>query len=237
MNRLIQLLTSNKPQNKPRIEASGDEATVYVYDAIGYWGVEAQDFVKEIDAIKAKTIHLRINSPGGDVFDARAMKTALENHSAHVIAHIDGLAASAASFLMLAADDIEIADGGFIMIHEPWGFSMGTASDMRATADLLDKVNDAIVNDYSKATGKEITQIRQWMSDETWFSASEALEHGFVGKISEKTKANNAFNLSAYKNLPAALAGPSAERNEPFSALDADRERMLARLTLIERTA
>jgi len=143
-----------------KAESKGNEATLYLYDEIGVWGIDATEFVKNLQEVKADTIHLRINSPGGDVFEARAMHTALKQHSAMVIAHIDGLAASAASFVAMAADEIEIVDGGFLMIHKAlsfmdiWGLfndedltELGT--DLVKEKSLLAKVDDSIANDYA----------------------------------------------------------------------------------------
>lgn len=237
MRKLIQMLASNKDRgSRPKAEAAGDEATVYLYDAIGYWGVEANDFVKDLKAITASTIHLRINSPGGDVFDARAMKVALEQHPAKVVAHIDGLSASAASFIMLAADEIRIADGAFVMIHNAWGLAIGNAVEMRATADLLDKVDGSIVNDYVAKTSKTADQVKAWMAAETWFTSAEAVEHGFADSVAEKPKADAlaAFDLSAYRNAPKALVEPA---DNSFDAMANDRQRYEARLGLYERAA
>ena len=125
----------------PVVNAAKDEATVYIYDAIGSWfGIDPKDFVPAFNAISAKTIHLRINSPGGSVFDAEAMRTAIVDHPAHVIAHIDGLAASAATTIALAADEVEMSSGSMFMIHNAWSCAIGNARDMRAEAHLLDKV-------------------------------------------------------------------------------------------------
>lgn len=237
MKNLIQLLASNRQKGSFRVEASegADEATVYVYDAIGaYYGINAQDFVREVQAITASTIHLRINSPGGDVFEARAMKTALEAHAAKVIAHVDGISASAASFLMLAADEIAMAEGAFVMIHEPWTIALGAADELRASAVLLDKIGDAIANDYVARTEVDKDEVLAWMKAETWFTADEAIEHGFADRKAEKPSAQNVFNLSAYRNAPRALQAPAST---PFDALAADRQRYEARLALIERAA
>lgn len=237
MRKLIQMLASNKDRGaRPAAEVAGDEATVYLYDAIGYWGVEASDFVKDLKAIDAKTINLRINSPGGDVFDARAMKVALEQHPAKIVAHIDGLAASAASFIMLAADEIRIADGAFVMIHKAWGLAIGNADEMRATADLLEKVDGSIVNDYVAKTSKTADQVKAWMAAETWFTSAEAVEHGFADVVAEKPKADASatFDLSAYRNAPKAL---SERPDTTFDAMAHDRQRYEARLGLYERAA
>lgn len=216
-NRILQLLNENR--QAPRrfgIEASteGDEVTLYLYDVIvsdDYWGgVSAQAFVKELAGITASTIHLRINSPGGDVFGARAMEAAIRGHSARVIAHIDGLAASAASFLAMAADEIEIADGGFFMIHKAWTFAMGNADDLRSQSDLLEKIDASLANTYAKRTGQSADDIAAWMQAETWFNSAEALSNGFADRIAEpaeKAQAS-AWTLSAYANAPGAPSEP-----------------------------
>ncbi|SNT05973.1 Clp protease [Sphingomonas laterariae] len=106
-----------------RSEAAGDTATIYIYDVIdAYWGVSAADVAAELGKIDAKNITVRINTPGGDVFEARAIMTLLVEHPATVTAKIDGVAASAGSVIALAADTVEIADGGFYMIHKGWTF-------------------------------------------------------------------------------------------------------------------
>ena len=239
MHKLLQLLEANRAQSAAtRIVAAGDEASVYVYDAIGsYFGLDPKRFVQDLAGIEASTINLRINSPGGDVFAARAMKTALEAHGAKIVAHIDGLAASAASFLMLAADDIVIAPGAFVMIHDPWTLAVGNAADMRKSADLLDKIGGAIAADYVGRTGKAGDEVRAWMAAETWFDADEAIDTGFASRKAEKGSGAKAkaFNLAAYRNAPAALTEAASANNDNFAALAAEHERYEARLALIER--
>ncbi len=236
-NKLFQLFIENNAAKGRKFEikqAHEDEATIYLYDAIGgFWGVDAQQFVKDLNNLNADTIHLRINSPGGDVFDGRAIQTALRQHSARVVAHVDGIAASAATYVALGADEVEISEGAFFMIHKGWTLQIGNADDMRETAGLLDKVDASISKDYQRKTGIDAEQIEQWMSDETWFSAEEALEHGFVDRIFEgEDVENSAFNLAAYANTPKALTEPKEKpKNSP------DREMLLRRLDLVERTA
>ena len=164
-------------------------------------------------AVKAETIHLRINSPGGDVFAARAMATAIRAHQSKVIAHIDGIAASAASYVALAADEIEIAAGAFVMIHRAWGVGFGTSEDMRQLADLLDKVDGEIEADYVRETGNTAEAIAVWMDAETWFTADEAVSNGFADRITEGAKAQALWNLAAFDRPPpmAAEAVPAAE--------------------------
>ena len=214
--KLLQLAIENSKATKAfevRAEAGTDEATIFLYDVIDpYWGVGAEAFAKALAGITASTIHLRVNSPGGDVFEARAMVAAIGAHSARVVAHIDGLAASAATYVAMAADEVQIADGAFMMVHQAWTFSMGNASDLRAQADLLDKVDASIVADYARKTGKDADQIAQWMADETWFTSAEAVENGFADTVIQNDKGSsttqNRWTLSAYQKVPKALTAP-----------------------------
>ncbi|WP_051307250.1 head maturation protease, ClpP-related [Desulfomicrobium escambiense] len=189
--------------------AAKDEATVFVLDAIGGWfGIDPKEWVPAFAAIKAKTIHLRVNSPGGSVFDAESMRTIVSQHPARVIAHIDGYAASAAATLVTAADEVEISSGAYIMVHDAWACGMGRAEELESCAALLRKTTAGIAAAYARRTGKPLAQVRKWMADETWFSAPEALEHGFVDKIyvpgpaasstgTDKAKRERALQLAA----------------------------------------
>jgi hypothetical protein len=121
------------------------------------------------------------------------------------------VAASIASVIALAGDEIRMQDNSFFMIHDPWSFAMGNAADMRKTADLLDKVGNTIVREYAKASKQDEEKIREWMSNETWFDANEALDAGFVDVIdgAEDTKSSPAdlydFSSFGFKSAPAAL--------------------------------
>jgi ATP-dependent protease ClpP protease subunit len=234
--KLMDLFLSNQAAPRTvRIEQAGREATVYLYDIIGEsWagGVSAKEFVPQLAALDVDTIHLRINSPGGDVFDGRAIANALAQHPAHVVAHIDGQAASAATYVALAADEVEIADGGFFMIHNAWTIALGNAAEFEATAIVLRKVDASIVADYQRKTGKSPEELAAWMDATTWFTADEALEHGFVDRIATGQKAaKNQWNLAAYGNAPAALTEPP--ETEPVF----DRAHLERRLSLLETIA
>jgi len=208
-----------------KAETKTDEATLYLYDEISFWGIDAKSFVADLQEIDAKTIHLRINSPGGDVFAARSIQTALKQHKAKVVAHIDGIAASAASFIAMGADEIEMSDGGFIMIHKALSFfdilgyfnddSLDELSeDIAKERALLAKVDDSIANDYAKRTGKEVDAVKAAMAAETWFTAQEALDFGMIDRIYDAAPVENRHDLSIFANVPEALkqAPESQER-------------------------
>ena len=234
--KLFDLAKANEGRGAPlRAEVADDVATIYVYDVIDpYWGVSASDMAKALAGITAPQIVLRINSPGGDVFEARAMMAQLVGHAATITAKIDGLAASAASFLAMAASSVEIAEGGFYMIHKGWTWMMGNADDFRDATSLLDKVDTSIVETYAGKTGKSAEEIAAWMKAETWFTAQEAIDAGFCDAIMPTTATGTnarAFNLAVYEKPPQALI------KEPTAIDESPRLRSLARLNLYERTA
>ena len=181
-----------------------DETTLYIYDEIGYWGVTAEDFVKDINDIKTGTINIRINSPGGSVFDGTAMFNAINQHKLKTIVYIDGLAASISSVIAMGADEVKMGKGTSIMIHNPWSYAIGDSKVMRREADLLDKIGGTIANIYMEKTGKTETEIKEIMEAETWLSPEESLEYGFVDSIDEieTEKAQIKFDLSMFSNVP-----------------------------------
>ena len=121
-------MTNNTWYNMTAAEGE-TSAEISIYDAIGSFDVNAKQFVDELKEINADTINLRINSPGGSVIDGNAMFNALQRHPAKVVTHIDGLAASMASVIAMAGDEVHMADNALLMIHNPWTFSMGDADN------------------------------------------------------------------------------------------------------------
>jgi ATP-dependent Clp protease protease subunit len=244
-NRIFQLLRDNaaKPRNFRVENAATDEATIFIYDVIGmdFWtgdGVTAQAFANALAGITAPTIHLRINSPGGDVFEARAMVAQMRNHAAKFIGHVDGLAASAASTIAVCCDELDMADGSMLMVHNAWTLVIGNKEDMTSTAALLAKIDGTIAADYAQRSGATLDQAQQWMASETWFTAQEAVAANLADSVatgSSKASAKNAaqWNLTAYEHAPA-LPEPEATPSIDEADLRARNER---RLGLIERTA
>lgn len=238
-NQLLKLLASNKarpaamPQSRIETEKEGDTVTIYIYDAIvsdditaQWWGgVSAETLVPEIRNIKGGTINLRINSPGGDVFAAQAVCQAIRDTGAKVVAKIDGYAASAATVIAAAADECEISEGGFYMIHNAWTFAMGNASDMTATAALLNKVDGTLAAQYAKKSGMDVDDVRAAMDAETWYTADEAVAAGLVDRIAEGKKAEASWNMSAYAKAPKALVKPhdaADKKMKPMKMAESD---------------
>lgn len=164
-------------------------ADLYVYDYIGAtWdgeGVTAKKFMADVQALPKSVaqINLHVNSPGGSVFDAVAIANMLRAHRAAVNVSIEGLAASAATIVSMAGDKISIAENALFMIHDPYGFAMGGAKEMRAEADALDRVRDAIVATYKWHSPLDAEKISGLMQDVTWWSAQEAVDNGFATEV------------------------------------------------------
>lgn len=243
-NSLTKLLASNKqrPERLPqsRIVAKADDETeIYIYDAIvsddetAYWwgGVSAETLVPAIRAIKGGTIHLRINSPGGDVFAAQTICQAIRDTGAKVIAHVDGYAASAATVIATAADEVEISDGGFFMIHNAWTWAMGNANDLTATATLLSKIDGTLAAGYAKKSGMAVDDVRAAMDAETWYTAEEAVAAGLVDRIAAGKKAEASWNMSAYAKAPKVA---EAEQVDPV-ATEEHRARQQQRISMLAR--
>ncbi|SMA45366.1 ATP-dependent Clp protease proteolytic subunit 1 [Klebsiella pneumoniae] len=174
-----------------RMQARADnEAEIYIYDEIGYWGVTARQFVNDLKALGDIThINLHINSPGGDVFDGIAIFNALKHHGAAITVHIDGLAASMASVIAMVGNPVIMPENTMMMIHKPWGFAGGDANDMRDYAELLDKVESVLIPAYVAKTGKSSDEIAAMLEDETWMDGSECVELGFADQVTPSLQA------------------------------------------------
>jgi ATP-dependent protease ClpP protease subunit len=160
--------------------------------------------VPTLAGLDVGTIHMRINSPGGDVFAAQAIAQAMRESKAKIVAHVDGVAASAASVIMSAADEVEIAPGGFVMIHQAWTIAMGNGTDMLEIAAMLEKIDDSIAGQYAARAGGDKKKWTEYMQAETWFSAEEAVEAGLADRIATGAAADaSLWNFSAYDNAPA----------------------------------
>lgn len=202
--------------SKWQIKMAGDTATIYVYEQIGeWWGLSAKDFATQLaDIGDVKTINLRINSLGGSVFDGFTIHSLLRDHPAKVIVHIDGIAASIASVIAMAGDEIKIAENGFIMVHEPWTIMQGTAKDFRNEADLLDKLQEQAINAYVKRSGLDRDEVFEMLDGkETWLNAAEAVEKGFATEVAEPSNESAlVIDREMYPNAPKQL------RHQPASA-------------------
>lgn len=194
-----------------RARASGAE--VLIYDEIGAYGVSAKGFLAELGALPGDApIDLRLNSPGGSVFDAVAIYNALTRHAGAVTVWIDGIAASAASYVAMAGDEIVMPENAFLMIHDPSGIAMGTAADMRDMASALDKMAASMTRGYAAKAGKPEAEIAALMAAETWFDAKDALELGLATRMAEPVRIAASFDIARFRNAPPELVEAVAEQ-------------------------
>lgn len=183
-----------------------NEGFIDIYDEIGMWGITASDFIRDLRALGDDApVTLNVNSPGGEVFAGLAIHNALKRHKGKVMCRVDGIAASIASVIAMAADEVVMPENAMMMIHNPAAFAMGTAEDMRETADFLDKVTTSLISAYRQKTGLEDDEIAEMMAATTWLTAAEAMEKGFCDRMDKPVKMAACANLSRYPNVPAAL--------------------------------
>ncbi|EEC8032305.1 Clp protease ClpP [Escherichia coli] len=166
------------------IKAMADVVYVRIYDEIGGYGVKASALTDEINACgNASEIHLSIHSPGGDIFEGLAIYNALKNHPAKKIVHIEGMAASMASFIAMCGDHIVMPENAMMMIHAPRGVTAGVSGDVRRFADLMDKLGDTMAETYAGRTGRSKQEITSMMEAETWMDGNECKANGFADEV------------------------------------------------------
>jgi len=206
-----------------------ESGEIWLFETIGpEWAgmVGEQSVLTALQEMGGRDVTLRINSPGGDVIPANAIYNALERYSGRVTASIESLAASAASYIMLAADKVVAAENAMIMIHSPWSVAMGNASDLRASADVLDKFEDGLIGMYEKKTRKPRNEIKQALDAETWLTASEAFDWGLIDAVESYTAEPLPVPEGMYNHTPSALLKKTA----PGSLTAYNRERAKIRI-------
>lgn len=215
-----------QPRNEPRTGAANE---LLIYGEIGesYWGEyvtdkDVSEFLKGFGA--GDKIVVRINSLGGDVFDGVTIYNLLKSHPAHCTIRVDGAAISAASIIAMAGDEVRMAENAMLMIHDPWTAAMGNARDFRKQADVLDKIGaEQISSAYARKTGMGRDECLAMMAEETWLSAQEALDAGFVDAIDtfdDEAEAGEATESAASAVLPSHIA--ARYRNIPRTLVSAD---------------
>lgn len=192
---------------------AADAAEIILYEDIGdslFGGVSAKQFAADLKALgKLRTLDLRINSNGGDVFAGMAIYRQLVEHPAEITTHIDGVAASVASIIAMAGKKIRISESGFLMIHEAWGMGVGGPDDLRSLANLLEVTTATMGDVYSARTGNSAAKIKQWMTAETWWTGKDAVANGFADEVAPNMRVAAHLDPARYKyrHVPAVLAG------------------------------
>lgn len=158
-----------------------DEAEVMLYDEIGGWyGATADQFIADLRGITSPNLRVRINSPGGSVFEGIAIANALRSHPGNVVVQVDSVAASIASVIAMAGDRVEMAPNSMIMIHEASGVCLGNASDMEEMGQLLALISDNIADAYMAKAGGTREQWREAMRAESWYLPEDAVAAGLA---------------------------------------------------------
>ena len=210
----------NKPLEKPdwyKVEnVTDDEAEIIVYDYIGWPYNDAADFVRAIRGITSQKITIRINSPGGDVFDGIAIANAIASHPSKPITRIESLAASAASYIAVSGHEKQAYKNTMIMIHEPMTGLWGNQHDLRDVADILKQINEQMIDIYADNTNVGKRELKSMLKDETWMTASVAKEKGFVDTIlNAGSSAEAKFDLSMFANIPDEFKPKAEPLKEP----------------------
>jgi ATP-dependent protease ClpP protease subunit len=185
----------------------------------------AADVVAAISkADPTRDLQIHFNTPGGSVFEGKEIAAAIRNFPGKTIANIVSLCASAGTSIAIACSEVVMQRGAFFMIHNAQGAAFGDKTALRDTADLMEKVELTIVDDYMTKTGKLAEEIVAMMEAETWMTAAEALESGFIDRIAGGDGVSNTWNLSAYAKPPAELANAAPPASAPAPKPEPDPE-------------
>ncbi|MDD7369715.1 MAG: Clp protease ClpP [Berryella intestinalis] len=198
-----------------KIENEAQSATVYLYGTIGrdWWDEDsentAKSFSKTLDELSPKPLEIRIDSCGGDVYEGFAIASAIQRYAGATTAFVDGIAASAASYIAVMADKVVMNDYAQIMIHDAWTFTGGNSSDLRAMAERLDSIDGQIAMIIAGRSGMDADEVRGLMDAETWFSADDAKDRGLCDEVvvTEQRVAAclDASMAKLFKNIPESL--------------------------------
>lgn len=205
-----------------------DTAEVYLYGVIGedFWGEgnSAKGFVQQLAESSPKPLDIHIDSGGGDVFDGFAMASAIQRYEGETTAYVDGLAASAASYVAIVCDNVRMNDYAWMMVHRASTCAYGNVDELLNVANRLESIDATIADIYAKRTGIDRADIVAAMEAETWLSAQDALDGGWCTEIIETEQRMAACvddeTARNYRNRPAnvhVISAEDAERNNAMS--------------------
>jgi ATP-dependent protease ClpP protease subunit len=213
------------PKTWFQIQASADAgspAEIFLFDEIGGWGIGANEFRAALNSVReSKSILLKVNSPGGDVMTAYAIHNMIRELKVPVTARVVGIAASAASYIALAADEIESFDNALFHIHEAWGVAIGTADEMRTTADFLEQNSEMMLSKYAERAGMTLDELKAKLKAEGgdwWMNGNAASEAGFVDRVIDgevAIAALAAFDTRRFSVMPKELKSLTEEQEAP----------------------
>lgn len=215
---------------------------IIIFDEIGpdYWGlVSAKSIIRDLEKIgKGKPVTVRLNSPGGDVIEGEAIYNAFRRHSdagGRVTMEIDALAASMASYVAMAGDEILIAENALLMIHDPWTIMAGNAKQLRDAAGILDKMGGNLASAYAKRSGQNVEIVTAMMAEETWLTAQEAIDKGFADAIGQPLNAKAHVRPGMFGKTPDWIVtgepSPAARERQQRATARAEQVRQQIRMT------
>ncbi|MDT2771980.1 head maturation protease, ClpP-related [Enterococcus durans] len=183
-----------------------------------YWRdddvINAKDIRESLDTVKDDIV-IKLNSPGGDVFEGIEIYNYLKDHPSNITVEVTGLAASAATFILAGADDVIMNVGTSLMIHEAATFAWGNKQDIQKTLNALETIDDSILSIYAERTGQTTDQLREWMNEEKWFTADEAVEYGFANSVKREDPQDEPQNIAAM--IQDAVANAMANLKQPIT--------------------
>lgn len=209
--------------NKPQAAEADDPNTISIYDVIGHdmWtgdGITAKKIAGILRVIGTEDVTVNINSPGGDFFEGIAIYNLLREHPAKVTVKVQGYAASAASVIAMAGDEIIMGLGSFLMIHNAWGCACGNRHDMKEVAAILEPFDKSMATIYEARSNQKYDDIVAMMDGETWIPAQEAIDKGFAETLADdeklETKAQIPVEIAAKRKLDALLASKGMPRSD-----------------------
>ncbi|GIO57911.1 head maturation protease, ClpP-related [Paenibacillus cineris] len=209
--------------------ARESEGELYIYGDITSWewddsDTSANSFKRDLDALgDIHTLQLYMNSPGGSVFEGVTIYNILKRHKARVIVHVDGLAASIASVIAMAGDEIHMPRNAMMMIHNPWTFTWGNAAELRKVADDLDRIGGSMKQTYLDRSGEKLAEdkLTELLDAETWLSAQECFDYGLCDVVGEANKAAACVSeelFAKYRNVPADLVARNSTEPDQSEA-------------------
>ncbi|MEK4501930.1 head maturation protease, ClpP-related [Bacillus sp. FSL R12-0069] len=206
-----------------KAEAKGDTSTITIYGEIGepFRGesTSAKDIENALNSVESGCITVRLNSGGGDVFHGISIYNQLKNHPAKVIIYVDGLAASAASVIAMAADELMMNTGSMLMIHEASTLAWGTKTDIQKTLNALEGINQSITDIYMTRYKGERSEMETMIANETWFTAQEAVEMGLANQVKEVRAEEGELDPETFKNhVLQKFRNRSKQQNDPVVA-------------------
>ena len=206
------------------VQAADKDAdrTISVYDVIGqdYWsgeGVTAKRIAGALRGMGSGPVTVNVNSPGGDMFEGLAIYNLLREHDGEVTVKVLGLAASAASIIAMAGDNVQVARAGFLMIHNAWVMAIGNRNDLIEVADTLKPFDEAMASIYAARTGRDMKAMAKLMDSETWIGGQAAIDDGFADDFlpsDQVKKGEGKASASAVRRIEAGLRASGMPKSE-----------------------